>query len=97
MLERFHGRAKGPVYTRLFEDRRVNASLTPKPGSHKVYNSIFVSEGKVGPAQANSLLQGYGKMNVRVLRSRKKWAQPFHGKINESTARETGICLRHGR
>jgi hypothetical protein len=81
-LERFHGRPKGPVYKILFEDRRVNTLLTPEPGSNKVYNSIHVQEGQVDPAQAQSLLQGYGKMNVRVRRSRKKWAQAFRGKIN---------------
>jgi hypothetical protein len=87
-LERCHGLAKGPVYTILVKNRRVNALLTPKPGSHKVYNSIFVSEGQVDPAQANSLLRDYGKMNVRVRRSRKKWAEAFRGKINDYVYRK---------
>lgn len=88
-LERFRGRSKGPGYTILFEDRRVNASLlTPTPGSQKVNNSIFVQEGQVDPAQAKSLLLGYGKMNVRVRRSRKKWAQAFRGKINDYVYRK---------
>jgi hypothetical protein len=53
-----------------------------------VYNSICVEEGLVDPAQAKSLLQGYGKMNVRVRRSRKKWAQAFRGKINDYVYRK---------
>jgi hypothetical protein len=47
-----------------------------------VYNSIHVEEGQVDPAQAKYLLQGFGKMNVRARRSKKKWAQAFRRKIN---------------
>jgi hypothetical protein len=87
-LERFHGQPKGRVYKILFKDRRVNTLLSPKPGSQTVYNSILVQEGQVEPAKAQSLLQGFSKMNIRVRRSKKKWAQAFRGKINDYVYRK---------
>jgi hypothetical protein len=78
------GKSSKTVFAKLRFDYQVNKLLYAPAGSLHPYNVVRVEEGKTIPGSANAktLLGSFQNMNLRMRRSKKKWAQSFRSKIN---------------